>query len=147
MSNNTSDNCCGDCDGLGLPVGSTGDAGFPAFLNLSYSVFGSIPFNNTTVYAEAGRFIFSNTISTAFNSMKTNIYVTAGAGSLRIRDLISGNVLYTNTNITSASTINIETVTGQDFYDVTNAIIVIEFKHNTGGANSTFIGSSTFYKT
>lgn len=145
MSVNTSCDC--DCDDeLGLPVGPAGAAGDPGFLNLSYVVAGA-PFNtSSTSYVEVGRFIFSNTIADPFEAIRNNVWVSAGTGSLRVKDLITGNVLYENTNITATSSTNIETVTGQSIYNVTSAIIAVEVKQQNG-ANSISIASSIFYYT
>lgn len=144
MSTNTSSNCCGDCDNLGLPVGPVGDPSAPGFLSMSYTIAGSFLGNNTASYIEAGRFVFSNKIASAFSVMRTNIFVTGGSATLRIRDESTGNILYTNTNINSTGSTVIESITGLNVYDVNSAIIVVEFLHQTGGTDWAYIGSSTF---
>lgn len=126
---------CTDCiDELGLPVGSQGEQGLPAFLPLSFTGGGSPDTDNTAAFVEivGSRFLFSTNNATPFTSIRINIWVNGGVGAYRIRDLISGNVLYTNSNITSTSSINVETATGLEIYNVTNAIIVIEFKSGAG---------------
>src|SRR3989337_836246 len=93
---------CNGCDSeLGLPVGATGAAGAPGFLSLNFILGGSPFSNSTTSYVEAGRFIFSNTFAEPFTALKTNVWVDGGTGSMRVRDLITGTVVYANTNITS----------------------------------------------
>lgn len=147
MSNNISANC-DDCDDdLGLPIGPAGAKGEPSILALSYTIGGAPFISTSTSYVEVGRFPFSNTIADPFEGIKNNVWVSGGTGKLRVRDLVSGTVIYENTNITSTSATNIETVTGQSVYDVANALVVIEVAHATGGANSISIGATTLYYT
>lgn len=143
MSNNTSCGC--ECDeDLGLPVGATGAAGVPAFHSMSYTVSGSPLATVSTNYIEAGRFVFSNTMATPFTALKTNVWMSAGTGSMRIIDLITSVVIYENTAITSTSAINIETITGQSIYNVVSAIIAVQVK-TQNAANTINVASSTFY--
>lgn len=147
MSNNTSCNNCECDDDLGLPIGATGSAGLPAFIALNYMVAGSPFVNSTASYKEAGRFIFSNTIATPFDSMKTNVWVSGGTGSLEVFIYNAANPaglqVYQNAAITSTLAYNVETITGQSFYNAANTIIAVRVK--AGAGQSIKIGSSIFY--
>ena len=143
MSNNCGCDTCNCPDSL--PKGDQGEPGQPSFLALSFISSGVPASTSSITYVELGRFPFSNTIADPFTGIKFNVYVSAGTGSYRIKDLVSSNVIYENTNVTSASAINIETVTGIDIYDVANALIVVEVLHNTGGADSIKAGGISFY--
>lgn len=146
MANNTSGGSCGCDSSLGLPIGATGARGAASFHAMSFTIAGSPLTTSSTSYVEAGRFVFSNTLADPFTAIKTNIWVSAGTGSLRIKDLVTGNTIYENTSITSTSNINIETVTSQSVYNTTGAIVAVEIKQQNG-ANTISIGSSTFYYT
>lgn len=131
---NNISSCCDDT--LGLPVGQTGANGTPSFLALSQlSGALSLPYTTpsvTFIEVTNGRFIFSNTFSTPFKSLKANVYVSGGVGSLTIVDLISANTLYTNSNITSTSSFNIESAIGLNIYNVPIALISVQVKADVG---------------
>lgn len=135
--------CCDNCENEGMPVGPQGEPGAPAFLCLS-ATGGSGPFTdntNTWVEASNSRFYFSNNISKPFTSVNINIYVSGGTGACRVKDLISGNILYENDNITSTSLTNIESGTGLNIYNSTSALIVLEVLSDV--AESISIGTTT----
>jgi hypothetical protein len=137
---------CTDTDCGSLPRGEQGDPGQPSILAISLTSTGSPVTNNSTSWVEVARFPFSNTIADPFTALKFNTYVDAGVGSFRIKDLVSGNVLYINTNVTSTSVINIETAATAEIYDVTNALIAIEIAHNTSvGVEAIYAGGISFY--
>jgi hypothetical protein len=137
--------CNEDCGCDGMPKGEKGDAGQPSILALSF-INNGIPITNATnSFLELGRFPFSNTIADPFTALKFNVWVSGGTGTFQIRDLISGNVVYINSNVISTSPINIETITGLDIYDVANALLVVEFKA-TPAANINAGGISFYYE-
>ena len=143
MANNTSSDC-GCSDSLGLPVGFTGAAGSPGSISLNYAI-GAAPFTNTTTtYVEAGRLIFSTTAADPFTVLRSNVWVSAGTGSMRVIDLVTSTVVYENVNLTSTSTTNIETVTGKSFYSSTGSILSVQVKHNTAGGSVINIATSLF---
>lgn len=144
---NTSGCCNSD---LGLPVGATGATGAPGFHAINY-VIGGAPFITvSTNYIEVGRFILNTSFATAFDSIKTNIWMSAGTGSMRIMAYNTANPagiqVYENTAITSTTVTNIETVTGQTIYTATDFIIAVEVK-TQNSANTLSIGTSVFYYT
>ena len=133
---------CGDCDCEEGIVQNQGDPGQPAFINLNFVIAGA-PFSNSTAsWVEAGRFIFSTDIADIFTSIRVNAWVSAGTGSFRIKDLISGNVIYTNAAVTSASALNIEIRKALQIYNAASALIAVEIAGS--GANTIFIGSAIF---
>jgi len=144
MANNTSSSCNSCNSDLGLPIGLTGAAGAPSILALSYTIGGSPFAAATTTYEEAGRFIFSNTAADPFTALRTNVWVSAGEGSMRVIDLITSTVVYENTSITSTSATNVEVVTGQSIYNVSSAILAVQVKHNTAAGATINIATSTF---
>jgi len=128
-----------------MPKGDKGDTGLPSILSLSFISIGMPITEGGASYVELGRFPFGNNISTPFTGIRTNIWVDAGVGSFRIRDLISGNVVYENANITSTSAINIEKISGVSVYDVADALLAVEFKHNTGAGSFVSCGGISFH--
>ena len=137
-------NTSGCCDSdLGLPIGLTGAVGAPGFHSMSYTLAGS-PFSAaTTTYEEAGRFVFSNTFAAPFTGLKTNVWVSGGTGSMRIIDLITSDVVYETTAITSTSAVNIETAIGLSIYNVASAILAVQVKASASQTIS--IATSLFY--
>lgn len=130
--------CCSDscnCDGISQVKG---DAGQPAFIE----AVGHLATNATANWIEAGRFIFSKDIATIFTSIRVNVWVSAGTGGFRIKDLVTGNVIYTNSVVTSTSVINIETRKALQIYNSTSAIIAVETQGS--GANTVSIASAIF---
>lgn len=136
---------CDNCTEEGLPVGDQGPAGDPAFLALPATGTGvpHVDATNAWVEIKGSRFQFTTDYSVPFTSHKINIWVSAGTGVYRIRDLISGNTILADKNVTSTSTTNIETTLGLEVYNSTNALIVVEMKSDTAGKSIT-CGTQTF---
>lgn len=134
--------CCqNDCNGCeGIPQ-AQGLPGQPAFLNLNFIISGIPSVNSTNSWKEMGRFIFSKDVAALFTSIRMNIWVTAGTGSYRIKDIVSGTVIYTN-SVTSPSNLNIETKKALQIYNASSAIIAVETQGS--GVNSVFCGSAMF---
>jgi len=128
-----------------MPIGNQGEKGDPSILAFSFiNIFLPTTYGGNT-YVELARFPFSNTIAKPFTGFKMNMWTTAGVGSFRIIDLVTSNVIYENTNVTSNSDINIETIEGIDAYDAGNSLLAIQYKHNVGAGDSVCAASATFY--
>lgn len=134
-----------DCTNENLPVGEQGEKGDPAFLALPATGDASPHMDNTNDWVEVkgSRFHFTTLSSKPFSSHKINIWVSAGTGVYRIRDLISGNTILSDKNVTSTSTTNVETTLALEVYNSTNALIVVEMKSDTAGKSIT-CGTQTF---
>lgn len=140
--------CCDDCTELGLPVGPQGDAGAPAFLALPFTVAGSPFTDNTNAWVEVGggRFYFSNLIADPFTSIDINIWVSAGTGYYRIKDLITSNIVVAATAVTSTSVTNIESLAAQSIYNSASALLVIEVLSDSAGKSITTGCATIAYK-
>lgn len=148
MCTNCGNDCCENC--LGVAKGDKGEPGNPAAMFIPSTLSTT---SNTYTAAPPPFPLGTDSVKTPFTAAKFNVYVLAGTGSLRIRDLTNNIVLYENTAITSTSTINIETAiiynsAPLNIVPSANVLLEVEVKHNTGGGGNSIIitGMTLYYK-
>ncbi len=124
------DNCT--CD-LTIPVGPPGERGPGNGLYMSFITGGAAPTTTSTSYVLLGEFVFDQATMDKFKSLKANCYMTAGTGSIRVRQKASpNNVLYENTTVSGTTTTNIESATGLDIIPGDDQVVQIHYKSNNG---------------